>query len=191
MSDEQNAILTSRQREFLQGEGYDTGDAERMARKRIRDRVRAAIDDLQLLVQATADGTFDISSALDDDPPMWALSAFLFAWTTKNKAVAQDLRDFLDPTEEETAQTEMDRRTEMMNIQMERGVQTYLEFSYPDHAVRKVENSLTVDLGPELSELSPDDLAELPRRRLDALLRSGDLDDETYAAAVRERYDRN
>lgn len=165
-----------------------------MAKRRIRKRVLAAVDDVELLIRADSE-EFDVVEALNegrDDLPMWALPALVFLWTRENKALSGDLEEFFDPDtlESNSAQVDMDRRASMFDIQVEKGVRAVFEFQPPDHAVTTLNNKLTVDLGPELSELAAGDLSALPRRRLDDLLRAGELDSETYAAAVKERYER-
>lgn len=191
MGDQPTAVLTKGQREYLQGDREPT--QERTMKTRVRDRVRASLYDLELILDALANGILsveDLSIMIEgtdpDDPiPMWTLPALLFVatQTTDTQTIGEALFGGNSPPE-------VDRRCRLFDRAVESGVTEALVREDHDRAINDIDNTLSVEFGPELSELRNEDLPALPRDHLDQLLKEGKIDEETYVEAVKERFDR-
>jgi hypothetical protein len=186
MADDRPAsVLTDAQRAYLRGEKDYRPAVERDLQSRLRKRVRAAVEDLALLVETDRE-QFDVVDALsgDEQPPMWALPALLFLWTDQNRiTAASELSDPDSPNPRE----EMHLRADAFDQQVNKGVLSALEFHPPDHAVTEMQNSLTVDIGPPVDDITPEELVEFNSEFVDTLWRSGEIDDETYLSVKRAR----
>jgi hypothetical protein len=190
-SDRPAATLTNAQRAYLRGEKDYKPSVENDIRSRIRHRISASIHDLGLIADAAAQGDLDVAESIGSDSgaPVWALPAILFLWTNSNKMAGLDLfSDEWDPEPE--AQTDLNRRTEMFDTQTRRGIQTVLKADPPGQTITELNNELTIELGPDLTDVAEEDLPSLPRTHLDELLRKEEIDEETYAKAVKKRFDR-
>jgi hypothetical protein len=190
------AVLTGRQREFLRGNA-DLGDrGKRAARARIRERLQAAFDDLRLILNSDVDGwQDDVEEVVADVDAgcVWPLPALLFLWTLEHPMFT-DREDFAEimsnPGATVSTSEHMERATTSFDSQVVTGVQAALEFSDLDRVPGDVDNELTVPLGPPVSEMTDEELAELPRSRLDFLFRRGDLGHERYAQVMEIKLDR-
>ena len=123
-------------------------------------------------------------------PRPWPFAALLFLWAKHNPTLvdAEDLTDvFLKLNTDVSPQTAMDRRTASFDRQVETGVRTAIELGDPGEAIARVENTLDVSVGKDVSELSTEELAELPRRDLDMLFQRGDLDNQQYATIMEQK----
>jgi len=182
-------MLTQAQREYLRGEKEYKQSVEAEVQRRIRNRVRASVADLNELVEAGAAGDIDLAEALevgDQRPPMWALPALLFLWTENNKIASRQLFSAGDSPSED----DIERRTGKFDMEVCRGIEAVFDFAPPEGVVYGVENELTIDIGPPPEEIPQDDIAALPQSVLSALLRRGQLSEQEYGEIMKERFER-
>jgi hypothetical protein len=146
-----------------------------------------------LLLNAEAEREVNNSSDLGkvladlDAGRVWPLPALLFMWSLEHPQLSgvDDMADVLTSGDESTTlEAQMDRFTDSFDTQVESGVRAVLEFSDFEQVPKEVSNELTVSLGGPVSDMTDDDLAQLPRRTLDSLFRRGDLDNSEYARVM-------
>lgn len=197
----ENSILTQTQREFLRLEA-DQRKEEYSKQQRhyhrtsITERLDRVFDDLELLLEAGAEGeALDLGTVLGDTDAgrVWPLTALLFEWATHHPTLV-DVDDFTDavstPGEDVSRQTEINRVTASFDRAIETGVRAALEFGDDDRVPEDVSNELSISVGASVSEMDQEELASLPRRTLDLLFRRGDLDHEEYAAVMERKLER-
>jgi len=186
------AILTSGQREYLRGEREPA--QERTMRTRIRSRLRQSLYDLELILDSIEADRFSSdefeliveNTNHEKSVPIWTLPAVLFLFT---KSTDISVAETGAITGDGTAST-MDRRCAFFDRGVETGVQEAIQRDTSGRVIRTVESSLTVELGPNMSDLQDMDLATLPRAWLDQLLKDGVIDDDTFVEAVKDRFER-
>ena len=163
-------------------------------RTRIRQRLRASFDDLELLLDAFDEGVFSVEE-LDrvvewdekgDPLQLWTLPALLFLFTRTSSKTGTQSGLFSDST----GRSELEVRCGLFDTAAESGVKEVIERENRDEAIEDIDNKLTVELGPDLAELKDEDLPTLPEEYLNQLLVSGEIDEQTYGEAVKERFKR-
>jgi hypothetical protein len=177
------AVLTTAQREYFFGEKEFEGGSERAVKRRIRQRIQAALWDLLLLSRAYPEE--EMKKIRSDDGefslPTKGLAAFLYSLQPEKGPITADFIDGKDPTGR-------DRRAEWTEGDVSRGI-TYA-IQHREGTDVDVETSITVDRGEHLEELAEGDLSKLSRDQLDALLYTGTIDREEYARANERRLNR-
>lgn len=181
-------LLTQSQREFLQTDDPDmTERGKRAAKSRIRSRLRAAFDDLHLLLgDGEVKQQIDLEEVLADmhGKDVWPLATLLFLWSVEHPRITDrdDMTERLSSGGESTdLESQMDRITASFDHTMETGVRAAFEFGSLDHVPEEITNDLTVLLGEPVSERSDEELAQMSGRTIDMLFRRGDLDNSEYA----------
>jgi len=196
MGDQPSSILTASQREYLRGEKEPTH--ERIMRTRIRERVRAGIRDLALLIEKMSDEdieqTFDpktihqqTARRNDNDVPMWALPGFLYAATPEGET--RSASDLFSDEVDGLSTSSCELQTSLTERVIKFGIEEVI--FQRENAVASVESSVSVSHERtvlDLDDLDTSELALLPRARLDRLARAGELDAETYGEALFERF---
>lgn len=171
-SDLPSALLTPSQRDLLKGEPDISARGERAARSRIRDRLRASILDLQLIVSALPLDDIDDALTEPDEyepepgsaPPLAnslpALAAILYLATTQ-EGEEEDLLVFVDSAAR-GVETAVNRRGKTVE----------------DHEV-----DWHLEVGDSLEEQARGDLSELPEHVLKQLLVAEEITSDQYTEA--------
>lgn len=167
-----SALLTPNQRRMLRGEADLTKRGERSARSRIRERLRASIFDMQLIVSALDIDDIDDALTEPDEyeaelgtvPPLLnslpALATILYLATT-TEGEEEDLSVFV--------------------THAARGVETAVnlrEKTVEDHDIE-----WRLKVGAPLEEQAQDDLSELPEHVLKQLLMAEKITSDEYTDA--------
>jgi hypothetical protein len=187
------SILTPSQRQMLRGERNDVSEAtKRMTKTRIYERIGVALTDLELIIENVADDDLDLSKVSDkiEGPaPVWTLAALLFMWADTKDTVGSTAA-LTEGWEEREKPPKEKLQAQIFDGDVARGVRRVLKEDPPEQVVNNVDNTLTIELGPVLSELNNAELSDIPRTYLDQLFRAGKIDKETYADAVAERFEK-
>lgn len=191
------ALLTEAQREYLKGNKEYRPSVERDVRKRIRDRLRATlVVDLRLLLDGgVKDGRINHDQILSeiDLGQAWPLATLLFLWASYHPTFTdrEDFEESLRDTETDPSPQIMTTRTaKSFDRAVESGVEVALEYDDTEYVPLEIENDLTVSLGESVSDMSEEEIADLPRRTVDRLFRDGDLDMEQYACVMERKLGR-
>lgn len=185
--DRSAALLTERQRQFLQGETDLSGRGERAARTRIRKRLSACLRDISLLLYSEKFDIEDIQRAVPDDSPsvddieeltapnlggyaddLVALAVIVEEFSPDQQS---SFRDDAGPENEPAATIDMGLRK----------------------AARKLGRTLercdiTVEWGGPLDDLAEQDLEELTDDELLQLLMAGRIGQKEYLMVVIDRH---
>lgn len=178
-NDRPSALLTPRQREILRDEGEDIGErAKRTARARIRDRLKASVLDLELIVQALP--LKDLDKALaepeghehDVVPPVanaiTALPMLLYLYNRERELGAEDYVDGW-VTARDVAAGICDALTRL-------GV----SYDYVDVEIE-------IERTEDLVELAEQDISELSDHHLTQLHRAGLISNDEFARTWLEK----
>lgn len=182
--DRQASLLTPDQREFLAGEKDLTDDAERMARRRIRERVASGLQDFNFLNESLK---FDRSDSLTEDDIIQIYDEIIMPFDSN---VVPDALGFLlmpviggHPDVPASAQLPVDS-TDPERLIMR---SVYIALNSVGLEVEDVDVNIEIEAGDDLSDLAGEDLVDLSRRTLSQLRMAGEISYEEYRAVMDEK----
>ncbi|WP_423744771.1 hypothetical protein V5735_01630 (plasmid) [Haladaptatus sp. SPP-AMP-3] len=175
--DLQNSILTQRMRDYLQGEGYDDHDAERMTRKRIRERLRASIFDIQLIASELP--LHDLDKAFTEPEEREIEPGFQLPLANSVSALPMLLYLIHREAEMNPNTPNKGWRTE---LEVESGIEKALVRL--GESYEAVDVNITIEGGVPLKELAESELASLSTDMLKQLLAADEITSEEFAEAT-------
>jgi hypothetical protein len=169
--DRSNSVLTDSQREYLRGDRSLSDSAERMARKRIRERLQAAIFDVGLIVSESPVEDIDDALSMSDA-----------AETPLLESAIQSLLVLLylyHREQEDRTETKHDGWLTARDV--ESGIKMALTKAGAGYEDVSVE--IEVERTRPVEELADGDLSDLSRDQLTEFLRAGVIDGDEFAEA--------
>lgn len=176
------AVLTKAQREYLLGERALEGSSERAVQRRIRRRIRAALNDIFLITRAYPESEMQKARADDGErvPPREALAGLLYRLQPENAGLRSDLTGESDSHEQNR-----DRRAAWAESDIERGIESVIHVS--EQVDVDVDASIMVERGVDLEQLADRDPEHLSSEQLDRLLIHDLIPPEEYASIMKRR----
>lgn len=178
------AVLTTSQREYVLGENDYTGNQARAIESRIRNRLKAALYDFELIWRALPDEEIRkmLSERDEEIPPYSALASWLYRLQPENTSVVPDFVE-----DEEDTSEDYDYRAQWTAREVSKGITKAIE--HREEVAATVRTSIEVERDVSLDELAERDLTKLSGDRLKTLLRTGKITPEEYGEVVMAGFD--
>lgn len=174
-----SSLMTDRQRKFLRGESELSQSGDRAARRRIRERLQAALFDVSLIHSRLPLDDIDKAFEEPDDPE---LGSSLPLTNTIPDLIALLYIAFRNS---ETSDSDSTHDGWFMEHNVETGIEHALNRLGVSWEVIDVD--ITIERGEPLDELADQELSSLSRDELKQLLIAGEIDSDEFAEAITEK----